>query len=322
MTKKPKSKESDPSASSGQPGEARSKSPTTAKLPDYSKLFETITLPLASDYAKLFEGIKLPLAADYAKLFEPIALPLASDYAKLFEGIKLPLAADYAKLLEPIKLPLASDYAKLFAGIGSLQLPTSTETMVSVSFDEDNKLREEINTLRRNVAEHAKALAAATSGSEEQKREIEHLRSTIEQLQEKERLGFLLERVHPDAQQQLRMSREFQERFLATQECSAYVLSVDIRRSTELMLKARTAEKFAEFISGLAIELTEIVVNSLGVFDKFTGDGILAFFPDFFSGPDAAYRVLAAADRCHAAFEKRYHRSCASDRRLYVLIDG
>jgi hypothetical protein len=102
----------------------------------------------------------------------------------------------------------------------------------------------------------------------------------------------LLERVHPDATSSFGGRMNFRRGFGGS--VPHFVLSVDIRRSTELMLKARTAEKFAEFITGLSIELTTIVLNSFGVFDKLTGDGILAFFPDFFSGPDAAYRVVAA----------------------------
>ena len=38
------------------------------------------------------------------------------------------------------------------------------------------------------------------------------------------------------------------------------------------------------------------ITDSYGVFDKFTGDGILAFFPEFFSGPDAGFLAIRAAD--------------------------
>ena len=100
----------------------------------------------------------------------------------------------------------------------------------------------------------------------------------MEQLELKERLRFLLDRVHPMAQQHLHHSREFQAQFLSTRECSAFVMSVDIRRSTELMLKARSAEQFADFITELCENLTTIVRDSFGVFDKFTGDGIRSVF--------------------------------------------
>jgi adenylate cyclase len=51
-----------------------------------------------------------------------------------------------------------------------------------------------------------------------------------------------------------------------------------------------------------------IITDSYGVFDKFTGDGVLAFFPDFYSGDDAAYYTIAAADKCHATFTDHYQR--------------
>lgn len=296
-----------------------------SNLPDYAKLFSSIRLPEVPDYAKLFADIKLGEIPDYTRLFENIQLPEIPDYAKMFESIQLPEIPDYAKLAEGLRLPEGPSAAKLLEGLrtpdvvnflaaGSTlrSLSTPTERMVTPSADQINKLRKEIDELRETAAAHAKALRAATDGSDEQKLEIEHLKSIVEQFKEKQRLGFLLERVHPDAQKHLLQSREFQEKFLSTGECSAFVMSVDIRRSTELMLKARTAEQFADFIRHLCFELTAIVVKSLGVFDKFTGDGVLAFFPDFFTGPDAAYRVVAAADECHAAFERHYRSSRTS----------
>lgn len=45
------------------------------------------------------------------------------------------------------------------------------------------------------------------------------------------------------------------------------------------------------------------------MFDKFTGDGVLAFFPDFYGGSDAPYRVVAVADACHEAFKQHYYDS-------------
>jgi class 3 adenylate cyclase len=83
-------------------------------------------------------------------------------------------------------------------------------------------------------------------------------------------------------------------------------MSIDIRRSTELMLKARSPEEFASFITTLSTELMKIVMESYGVFDKFTGDGVLAFFPEFYSGPEAASYAIATADKCHAAFARHY----------------
>jgi class 3 adenylate cyclase len=74
------------------------------------------------------------------------------------------------------------------------------------------------------------------------------------------------------------------------------------------MLKARNAEAFADFITTLCADLMNIITEQFGVFDKFTGDGVLAFFPDFYTGDDAAYYAVAAADKCHASFREHYQR--------------
>jgi len=129
----------------------------------------------------------------------------------------------------------------------------------------------------------------------------------------------LLARVDPRAWELLLKSAGFREKFFSNEERNAFVVSIDIRRSTELMLKARTPALFAEFISHLCLDLIDIIKRNFGVFDKFTGDGILAFFPEFFSGQDAGIHAVTAALRCHAAFEAHYTRSrgCFSS----VLLD-
>ena len=99
------------------------------------------------------------------------------------------------------------------------------------------------------------------------------------------------------------------KRFQDDDACEAFIMSIDIRRSTDLMLKARDAKKFAAFIIDLTDQLRLAVIERYGVFDKFTGDGILAFFPLFFAGEDAAIRVIEAADACHKIFTEHYNSS-------------
>jgi class 3 adenylate cyclase len=137
---------------------------------------------------------------------------------------------------------------------------------------------------------------------------IAALNKTLGELRNRERLAFLLNQVHPGAQPLLEADEAFRNQFLASKDCTGFVMSVDIRRSTELMLKARNPELFTAFIGDLSRQLIQIVLESFGVFDKFTGDGILAFFPDFYSGPDAGYHALSASMRCHELFSSHYRR--------------
>lgn len=55
-------------------------------------------------------------------------------------------------------------------------------------------------------------------------------------------------------------------------------LSLDLRKSTLMMEKAVRPECFAKWLSAMVQVLRSIVHRHLGVFDKFTGDGVLAHF--------------------------------------------
>lgn len=55
-------------------------------------------------------------------------------------------------------------------------------------------------------------------------------------------------------------------------------LSLDLRKSTQMMEKAVRPERFAKWLSAMVQVLRSIVHRHLGVFDKFTGDGVLAHF--------------------------------------------
>ncbi len=93
-----------------------------------------------------------------------------------------------------------------------------------------------------------------------------------------------------------------------------YVITVDIRRSTELMLKAKSSMHFQQFIVRLCEGLKAIILSNYGVFDKFTGDGVLAFFPNFHSGKDAGQLALKTAFEAHQFFDAHYrkNRNCFS----------
>jgi len=93
------------------------------------------------------------------------------------------------------------------------------------------------------------------------------------------------------------------------------VVSIDIRSSTQLMLNAKSPKDFAAFIADLSNSLSALVMRSCGVYDKFTGDGLLCFFPNFYSGEDHIYLALLCAEACHKIFQtlyaKHYDKFCS-----------
>jgi len=129
---------------------------------------------------------------------------------------------------------------------------------------------------------------------------------------EKRKLSFLellsfQPRVSKEAWEIVLGSKAFQRDFSEGMRHPAFVISLDLRQSTELMLLAKTDESFAEFITSLCREVGEIIVDNRGIFDKFTGDGVLGYFPTFYSGEDAGFFALKAAQECHACFERQYN---------------
>ena len=173
------------------------------------------------------------------------------------------------------------------------------------------QLDSEVNDLRKELSFRTGELNSGSLRGEALRLETEEFERATQALRRKEELSFLLSRVSSEAQQKLLADEGFRQQFSDTKDCAAFVLSVDIRRSTELMLRARSASHFARFLTAVCEDIESVTRQNFGIFDKFTGDGVLAFFPDFFSGPDAGYFVLKAAQQCHAAFRARYkeHRS-------------
>ena len=87
------------------------------------------------------------------------------------------------------------------------------------------------------------------------------------------------------------------------------------------MLKARKPELFSEFVTELTTALSNVVINNFGVFDKFTGDGILAFFPKFYSGESAILRAVKAAQECHEVFTNHYF-NCRKNFNVFIKDVG
>ena len=203
--------------------------------------------------------------------------------------------------------------------------PISIQTSDSEK-DADNGLDSEIRSLTKEIENQSHTITAGQKDRSRLQQLITKREENIAKLELKLRLAFLLNQVHPSAQRLLEADKSFRDSFEA-KECWGFVISVDIRRSTELMLKARKPEQYSEFVSQLTGKLSNEILKSFGVFDKFTGDGILAFFPDFYSGEDAGFHAATAALRCHQIFQNHYreHRtsfiSILQDTGLGIGID-
>jgi len=174
------------------------------------------------------------------------------------------------------------------------------------SFDKKIQLEDEINQLKSKLSITLKDLETERTDKNEK---VTELKGLLSELQSKEKINHILPRICEEAREKLFVDQEFKDKFENGNSYETVVVSIDIRRSTELMLKARKPELFSKFITELSEKLSQAILSNFGIFDKFTGDGILAFFPKFYSGDEAIIRALVAADECHKIFKKHYSDS-------------
>lgn len=176
-------------------------------------------------------------------------------------------------------------------------------------FSEKNKLEETINKISKELREKTEEIKNLEKDDQSKEEKINELSLKIKEYESKRLLSHLLPRVNEQAQNKLIDDSSFAEKFKLNTMCTSVVLSIDIRDSTQLMLNAKTPESFARFITSLSVKLTQLVTDNYGVYDKFTGDGLLCFFPDFFSGNDAIYYALKTAAEAHQLFIQEYRES-------------
>jgi class 3 adenylate cyclase len=228
--------------------------------------------------------------------------------------------AERDRLMSSVLPPSSTNLANILFGPSASDVVGNIKGAASViESPEVLELRNAINILQQDISKRTRRLREAEATTDGIKSQLEELQGTYIQLQEKERLSYLLPKVNSAAGTRLLASENFREYFADGKRYDACVMSVDIRRSTELMLKAREPQLFAHFITELSEQMTSVVKDHYGVFDKFTGDGILAFFPDFFTGDDASYHAVTAADNCHELFKDLYSRYRSSF--TSVLLD-
>lgn len=173
-------------------------------------------------------------------------------------------------------------------------------------------LEDQINKLKHEINKKQIELSSAKSTAGNQESQFKQLNKKYVELLDKQSLTHILNHVGEKGGRKVFKDPKFRVQFQNGTPCKAFVLSIDIRRSTELMLKSRDSKLFAQFITALAANLRQTVLDNFGVFDKFTGDGILAIFPEFYSGEDAGYRVVNTAINCHKIFKTIYevNRKC------------
>jgi class 3 adenylate cyclase len=196
-----------------------------------------------------------------------------------------------------------------FNGMGNINIGSDWLVKSDIAVSRQNELENKLAKITTELREKSKELEVLSNGDKEKESKIIELTEKINEFEKNKLLNHLLPRVNDAAQKKLYEDSAFADRFRLNTLCKSVVVSIDIRDSTQLMLNAKTPELFARFITSLSLKLSEIVTSNYGVYDKFTGDGLLCFFPDFFSGKDALYFALKTAAEAHQLFQIEYSKS-------------
>jgi len=117
--------------------------------------------------------------------------------------------------------------------------------------------------------------------------------------------------ISEETRKYIRDNKEQLDLELFNKKSEMAILSVDIRNSTHLMEKAVSEEKFGEFLALLTETFKTIILENNGIYDKFTGDGVICYFPEFFSGKDYLYYAVKASQELHQYFKQIYFK-CAN----------
>lgn len=152
----------------------------------------------------------------------------------------------------------------------------------------------------RSILESAEKVLKSEKDSNEFAKNVQDLKTgSLKQ--------YLLPKLHSEASKKIK-EEKLLNIFQLNSKHEAVVVSIDIRDSTQLMLNAKKPELFAEFITDVTEKLFEIIKENFGILDKFTGDGLLCFFPKNYSGEDAIYYALKASVAAHKLFETEYKK--------------
>jgi len=146
---------------------------------------------------------------------------------------------------------------------------TAWSKLFSIEYDTNvhiDDLNKKIDALTKQI--NAEKMNSIINGSIISKYEevIKDLSDANSKLNRTKQLQQLLSQTNPTAHERLLNDDIFTSQFSAQEPCPCFVLSIDIRRSTELMLKARSPQQFGDFIINLCNGLKNIIIQNYGIF--------------------------------------------------------
>ena len=213
---------------------------------------------------------------------------MSSKLGEIYVGLTQQGAPIHSVFSPPVSGALGAVSTTILGGEGiTLKMQSDTE----------RKLNEQI----KEMQEKMKVMASENRDAKVRLTEARLLQSKYD-------LMYILSCIDQQHHQAFVESEKNQSLFKDGSTSESFVISIDIRRSTDLMLKAKSAKDFSGFISELCTKLCDVIKTKGGVFDKFTGDGILASFPVSYSGPDAGLKCLSAAKECHRVYRDIFHQ--------------
>jgi class 3 adenylate cyclase len=185
-------------------------------------------------------------------------------------------------------------------------------SVVSKAFEQYAELQRSTAASLGSVLDSFKWLQAPSGKGRDE--ELEKLRKEFENYKEQVKRQHIYTRLDPEGQTKYFEDMSFRKLFDSRGDVQAAILSMDIRKSTDLMLHAREPKLFSDFVIGLIYELQAILKRNYGIYDKFTGDGVVAVFPEFYSGSDYVYYAINCALECCKMFDEYYktNRKCFS----------
>ena len=123
----------------------------------------------------------------------------------------------------------------------------------------------------------------------------------------KEKMG-IYSRINKGIKYDYKINEKSVEDYLGHFTGNSFILAIDIRKSTVLMLNATDRLSYVQFVIEIEKGFNQIIKDNYGIVDKFTGDGILAYFIPDFTGDNAGVYCINAALKCNELFIKVFEK--------------